>query len=162
MNQMVIGIAGLLCAIGIGAVLGAKWVGRQYDIHCEKIEKTADKFSDYYSVMLQWVKLHQDGKELKSYFEKNGYRRIAVYGMNDIAYAMIYELKGSGICVDYCIDRNADNLFLEMKSFRPDEELPDVDVCVVALPELIKEISKILRPKLRCPIVSVEDVVWEI
>lgn len=162
MNQIFIGFAGFFCAIGIGALLGAKWVGRQYDIHCERIEKTADKFSDYYSVMLQWVKLHQNGKELKTYFEKNGYRRIAIYGMNDIAYAMISELKGSGICVDYCIDRNADNLFLEMKSFRPDEELPDVDVCVVALPELIKEISKMLGLKLRCPVVSVEDVVWEI
>ena len=162
MDGIVIGLMGTVSGILVGTVVGAKWVGRQYDFHCEKIEKNADKFSDYYSVVLQWIKCHQAGKTLKTYFEKNNYKRIAIYGMNDIAYTMISELKGTGINVDYCIDRNADNLFLEMKCFRPDEELPVVDVCVIALPELTKEISAVLNSRLCCPAVSIEDVVWEI
>ncbi|SEF67932.1 hypothetical protein SAMN02910276_00825 [Butyrivibrio sp. Su6] len=160
MKKTVAGMFGIAVGFCFGVIFGSKWVGKQYDLHCEKIEKNGDKFSDYYQVCLQWVKVHQAGKKLDDYFNKKGYRHIAVYGMNDIAHAIISELKDSGVEVDYGIDRNADNLFLEMECYRPDADLPTTDVCVIALPELYKEIYESLNEKLTCPIVSIEDVVW--
>ena len=82
--------------------------------------------------------------------------------MNDIAHVMIAELKESDVTVSFCVDRNADNLFLEMPSYRPDQELPEVDACVVALPDIYKDISETLSKKMNCPILSIEDVVWDI
>ena len=160
MKKTVAGMFGIAVGFCFGVILGSKWIGKQYDLHCEKIEKNGDKFSDYYQVCLQWVKVHQAGKKLDEYFDKKGYRHIAVYGMNDIAHTLIAELKDSRVEVDYGIDRNADNLFLEMKCYRPDADLPATDVCIIALPELYKEIYESLSEKLTCPIVSIEDVVW--
>lgn len=160
MSELTKGFMGIIIGGVVGAILGAKWVGRQYDLHCEKIERTSDKFSDTCSVLTKWIKIHQSGKKLDSYFEKYGYKKISIYGMNEMAYALISELKDSDVSVDYCIDRNADNLFLEIKCLKPDEKLPEVDLCVIALPELFEEISKSLSNNLQSPMVSIEDVVW--
>ena len=56
--------------------------------------------------MNQWVSNHQKGKSLISYFEKNNYKKIAVYGMNYIGNTLIDELKNSQITVEYGIDKN--------------------------------------------------------
>lgn len=149
----------LICFI-IGFYIGVKWLGKQYDIHCEKIERNADKFADYYSLLMQWLKIKQEDKTIEEYFEKNHYKQVAIYGMNDFAYALIKELKSLNIEIVFCIDRNADNLFVEHDVFRPDEELPKADVCIVALPELYDDISKMLKKKMDCPIVSIESVIW--
>lgn len=150
-----------LSGFGVGGTLGAYLVGKNYDSHCEKLERDADKFSVYYTTTLQWVNLYQSGKTSVSYFEKRGYKTIAVYGINDLARLLIGDLKKSDVEVLYGIDRNADNLFLEMKCYRPDEKLPQVDVCIVALPDIYKDISSVLSQSLSCPIISIEDVVWE-
>lgn len=160
--MIVIIVSIIICLIGfiIGFYLGVKWLGKQYDIHCEKIEKNADKFADYYSMLLQWLKMKQDDKTIADYFVKNDYKHVAVYGMNDFAYALIKELKKLNIEIAFCIDRNADNLFVEHDVFRPDEDLPEADVCIVALPELYDDIRKMLEKKMNCSIVSIENVIW--
>lgn len=160
--MIVIIIGACICLIGflIGFYLGVKWLGKQYDIHCERIEKNADKFAAYYSMMMQWLKMKQEDIKIAEYFEKNDYKQIAIYGMNDFAYALIKELKQLNIEIAFCIDRNADNLFVEYDVFRPDEELPKADVCIVALPELYDDISKMLKKKMNCSIVSIENIIW--
>ncbi len=162
MDRLGTAFLGFIGGMITGGIGGAKLVGRQYDLHCEKVENNADKFSDYYNMTLQWIKVHQQKKSLHHYFENKGYKHIAIYGMNDIAYAILGELKDTETEVDFCIDRNADNLFIEVDCYRPDEEMPDVDACVVALPELYNSIAETIQPILKCPIVSIEDVIWEI
>ena len=161
MNKTMKKVFSFLSGLGIGGVFGAYWVGKNYDAHCAKLERDADKFSVYYTSTLQWVKLYQSGKTSVNYFKNKGYKTIAVYGINDLAKLLMNDIKESDVEILYGIDRNADNLFLEMKCYRPDEKLPQVDVCIVALPDLYKDISVTLSQGLSCPIVSIEDVVWE-
>ena len=155
-------ILGTIIGLVVGFCLGVRWISKQYDIHCEKIEKIADKFSDYYAIMHQWMRLIQKGHNLSNYCEKNQYKRVAIYGLNDIAYTIINELNDFDTKIAFCIDRNADNLFSEIDLYRPDEDMPDVDVCIVAIPELYREITEVLKGKMNCPIISIEDIIWEL
>lgn len=150
-----------LTGIGMGAFAGGKFIGGQYEKHCEIISKQADQFSEFYTLMQQWVKVYQSGCTLENYFKKNNYRRIAVYGMGEMGYMVLKELEGSGVEVAYCIDRNADNVFAQIDVRRPDGKLAPVDVVVVAVVQFYDEVKKALDGKLECPVVSLSDVVWE-
>ena len=102
-------ILSAFAGIGLGLFAGGKFIGRQYEKHCELIEKQADRFSETSALMQQWVKVYQSGHNLQDYFKKNNYRKIAVYGMSEIGYMILKELEETEIEVLYCIDKNADN-----------------------------------------------------
>lgn len=155
--------AGLTAVAGIGSGLfmGGKFIGQQYEKHCAVIEKQADCFSELYSLMQQWVKVYQSGHTLESYFVKNGYKKIAVYGMSEMGYMVLNELQGTSVEVAYCIDRNADNVFAEIDVRRPDAELPQVDAIIVAVVQFYEEVKESLEKNVSCPIISLSDVVWE-
>lgn len=147
--------------IGLGLFAGGKLIGWQYEKHCELIEKQADCFSETSALMRQWVKVYQSGHSLEHYFKKNNYRKIAVYGMNDMGYMILKELEESDIEVSYCIDRNADNLFAQIDVRKPDEVLPPVDAVIVAVVHCYDEVKENLSRKVDCPVISLSDVVWE-
>lgn len=161
MNKMVsLGLTAV-AGIGFGSLIGGKFIGRQYEKHCEVIEKQGDCFAEFYTLMQQWVKVYQSGHTLEYYFAKNNYNKIAVYGMSEMGYMILKELQGTSVEVAYCIDRNADNVFAEIDVRRPDGELPQVDAVVVAVVQFYEEVKENLEKKLSCPIVSLSDVVWE-
>nr|WP_321152052.1 hypothetical protein [uncultured Acetatifactor sp.] len=155
-------ILSAFAGIGIGLFAGGKFIGRQYEKHCELIEKQADRFSETSALMQQWVKVYQSGHNLQDYFKKNNYRKIAVYGMSEIGYMILKELEETEIEVLYCIDKNADNLFAKIDVRRPDEELQPVDAVIVAVIHFYDEVKDALQEKLDCPIISLSDVVWEV
>ena len=154
-------ILSAFAGIGLGLFAGGKFIGRQYEKHCELIEKQADRFSETSALMQQWVKVYQSGHKLQDYFKKNNYRKIAVYGMSEIGYMILKELEETEIEVLYCIDKNADNLFAKIDVRRPDEELQPVDAVIVAVIHFYDEVKDALQEKLDCPIISLSDVVWE-
>ena len=161
MNKMVgLGLTAVT-GIGFGSLICGKIIGRQCEKHCEVIEKQGDCFSEFYTLMQQWVKVYQGGHTLEHYFVKNNYKKIAVYGMSEMGYMVLKELQSTSVEVAYCIDRNADNVFAEIDVRRQDGELPKVDAVVVAVIQFYEEVKENLEKRLSCPIVSLSDVVWE-
>lgn len=160
-NVLYLGLAAFT-GVGLGALACGKFIGRQYEKHCEFITKQADRFSEFYTLMQQWVKVHQAGHKLEDYFKEKKYKKIAVYGMNEMGYMVLKELEGSEIEVSYCIDKNADNLFAKINVYKPDEDLQPVDAVIVAVVQFYDEVKKNLSEKLDCPVISLSDVVWEI
>lgn len=161
MGSVILWVLAVLAGIGLGLFAGGKFVGRQYEKHCEFIASQGDRFSEYYTLMQQWVKVYQSGHTLESYFKKNNYKKIAVYGMNEMGYMVLKELEASEVEVSYCIDKNADNLFAEIDVRRPDGDLTPVDAVIVAVVQFYDEVKEALSGKLDCPVISLSDVVWE-
>lgn len=128
----------------------------------EKKEKKVDKFKSYYNLLLQWLEIKQEGKNLVSYFEENNYKKIAIYGMGELGNRLYEELKGTEIEVKYAIDKNAENTYSELDVYTIDEQLEEVDAVVVSAIFAFDEIEKELSDKVDCPIISLEDVVYEI
>lgn len=106
-----------------------------------------------------WIEQKQKNKSLASFFEKKGFRRIAVYGLNGLGKRMIDELQKTGIKVEYVIDKNADKICTDIEVFSPDSELKEADAIVVAQVYYFDEIEDLLQSKVKCPIISLEDVI---
>lgn len=113
-------------------------------------------------MMNQWVKVKQQGKNLSEYFEKNGYKKIAVYGMSYAGETLIDELKDSNITVTYAIDKNADSIYFDIDIISIEDDLKPVDAIVVTAITFFDEIEESLCAKVDCPIISLEDILYEV
>lgn len=122
----------------------------------------SDKHLALFLLMNEWMKIKQEGKSIVKYFEQNNYKSVAVYGLSYIGERVLDELKDSGIEIKYAIDRNADSIYADIDLYSIEDELPDVDVVVVTAVYFYDEIYNNLVDKVSCPIVSLEDVLYEI
>lgn len=155
------GVVGIVSAIG-GALTSAAVVGKKFNDRAKANLELSDKHFKLFLMMNEWVKVKQEGKNLSSFFEREGYKEIAVYGMSYAGETLVEELEGSDIRVKYGIDRNADQMDASIEIVKPDEELKDVDVIVVTSITFFNEIEEMLVKKVNCPIISLEDVLYEV
>ncbi len=122
-----------------------------------------NKFRLYYDATNQWLMLKNAGRGLEDYFTNNGYRTIAIYGMGELGNRLYEELKGSDkVEVKYAVDKNSGYLYEgDLNVVLPENELEMVDVVVVTAIFDFDAIRETLDEKIQCPIVSLEDVVYE-
>lgn len=114
-----------------GAAVGAGIVNKVEMKQLRNIESYSDKHLKLFLLMNQWVKIKQKGKNLESYFKKNGYKRIAVYGMSYVDETLVEELKNSDIIIAYGIDQKAESIYPDVEVVFADDKLEEVDAVVV-------------------------------
>ena len=122
----------------------------------------SEKHLSLFLMMNQWVEIKQEGKNLRSYFEENGYYEIAIYGMSYAGETLINELQGSNVKIKYGIDQNAENIYADINLVSPDDELENVDAIIITPIKFFDEIEKKLSKKVNCPILSLEDILYEV
>ncbi len=155
------GVFSVLSALA-GAAAGAALIGKRMLYKKLEIQKMSDKHMDLFLMMNQWVKVKQQGKSIGVYLEEKGFNRIAIYGMSFVGETLLDELKMSHIVVAYCIDKNAKDIYTDMRVITSDEPFDEVDVIVVTAVTYFDEIKEILSDKVNCPVVSLEDILYEI
>lgn len=145
-----------------GAVVGAGMVGVKMDRQLSVVQDMSDKHLALFKMMNQWVRVKQEGKNLSEYLIDNGYKKIAIYGMSFAGETLLEELKNSDVKVEYGIDKNAKNMYKDVDIFTLEDNLKAVDAVVVTAITFFDEIEEVLDKKLNCPIISLEDVVYEV
>lgn len=145
-----------------GAALGAGAVGKFSSDKAKKIQSMSDKHLSLFLMMNQWVKVKQEGKKLADYFVSNGYHKIAVYGMSYAGETLLDELKDTDVTVVYAIDKNAGSIYADVDVFSMDDDLGEADAVVVTAITFFDEIEEKLSEKMDCPIISLEDILYEV
>lgn len=111
--------------------------------------------------------LHQNANILMKSAEaealiRKGYRKIAIYGFGYMGMKLYKNLTGTAVDVVYAIDQNADNIqrdrYIEIPLIQPSDELEQVDAIVISIPSAFNSIQSLLKKKISCPIISVEDI----
>lgn len=126
-----------------------------------KIKEYSDKHLMLFLMMNQWVKIKQEGVNLSEYFERKNYNCIAIYGMSYVGQTLVRELEKTEIKVAYGIDRNSDNIYSNIHVVSMKEPLEKVDAVVVTAVRFFDEIEKELHERIDCPIISIEDILFE-
>ncbi len=108
----------------------------------------------------KWLQIYHEGKTLEKYFVDNNWKTIAIYGMGHFGCCLYDELEDTSIKVKYAIDQNFECMkeILEIK--KPDDELEYVDVVIVTAIHDYDEIKEKLSQKVKCPIVSLEEIIY--
>lgn len=157
MNKGLVSVLSLLA----GGIVGAGAVGKIGGDKAGKIQEMSDKHLVLFRMMNQWVRVKQEGKNLSSYFEKQGYKKIAIYGMSYAGETLVNELKDSGIRVEYGIDQKK-GIYSYVDVLSADQPLPEVDAVVVTAITFFNEIEEILKEKVTCPVISLQDALYEV
>lgn len=139
---------------------GAGMVGKFLLKNVNKSQEMSDKHLALYMMTNDWLRLKQDGKSMTTYFDRKGYKSIAIYGMHYMGMSLLNELKNSQVKVKYGIDKNADHIFADCKVITPDEEFEDVDAIIVTPVFYFESIEEELSPKTSCPVISLEEVLY--
>lgn len=122
--------------------------------------KRLEMFTEFYRVLDQWMTLKEQHKDVDEILAKNGYHKIAVYGMGSMALHLIEALRGSDITLEYAIDKNPD-FYTDVCIKTPDEELDKVDVVIYTNKFEDKRVIEELKQKAGCPLVSLSDLVFD-
>lgn len=158
MKKSIVSVMTTLMGTAVGAgVVTYKKIKRQ-----ESDFKVIKKNEAILKMFNQWLILKQEGKTIDKYFIDNGFHRIAVYGMSYAGERLIDDLKGTEVEVAYGIDRNADRIFSEVEIVNIDDSFQPVDAVVVTAIYNFDEIEEKLCDQVDCPIISLEDVIYEI
>ena len=64
--------------------------------------------------------------------------------------------------VKYGIDKRAENIYADFDIVTPDSQLDKVDAIVVTSITFFDEIEEMLSVKIDCPIISLEDVLYQV
>lgn len=157
MNKKVMSVFGVIAgaAAGAGAVTYKKIKRQDSDF---KVIKKNDAILKMFN---QWLILKQEGKAIDKYFIDNGFHRIAVYGMSYAGERLLDDLKGTEVEVAYGIDQNADRIFSETEVVTLEDTLQPVDAIIVTAIYYFDEIEEKLSELVDCPIISLEDVIYE-
>lgn len=154
------GTAAVLSAF-VGGAVGAVNVYRREHRKLNMEEKTTRKDDAILKAYSHWLRRKQKGESFIDYFEKNGYKKIAVYGMHYLGDSLLSELEGSDIEVVCAIDKHAELRYTDIPLYKPEEEIPEVDAVVVTAFFFFDEIEEMMSDKVSCPIVSIEDIIYE-
>lgn len=123
-------------------------------------------FQLYFELLIQWKQLEQNGISVAQKIYRDGYRKIAVYGMKKIGWVVCNDLLSAGIDVAYAIDKDADALAYnaysdipDVKLCLPDDTLEEVDLIIVTAIQSYQEIRSSLMVKYPYKIVSLKEII---
>lgn len=162
MKKSILSILSMAAGAAAGVAVSAAAVGKEQNKTINKKQQLADKHLAMVKVYDEWLKVRQDGRSLVQYFEKRGYKNIAIYGMSYLGESLVRELQASDVKVQYGIDKNADNIYSSVEVMNLSDDLPEVDAIVVTAVFFFDEIAEELADKVNCPIISLEDMVYEV
>lgn len=148
-----------LTAFLLGVIVSLLTFGKYLINLCRKVDDDKYKLQEFYSFLIKWIQIRQEGKKINNYFHKNGYKTIAIYGMREIGELLFHELKNSEIKVLYAIDKAADNIYSELPIYKPNDNLEPVDVIVVTAIHYFSDIEAELSVLTDCPVISIEDII---
>lgn len=120
-----------------------------------------ERYRSYWRIFNSWLTLKEEGKRLDEYLKNKGYYQIAIYGIGMVGLHLVKELEGSSVSIKYGIDQRGNNIHQVFPVYRREDELPEADAVIVSVTYEYGEIYQYLKDRLKCPIISLEEVVDE-
>lgn len=156
------GIIRTAVVMGAGICTGAVISSRLKNHDLYLASQDIERLRSYYNVLNQWLSCKISGEKLETFFEKNKYDNIAIYGMGNIGILLRDELEHAAVHVAYGIDQNASMTYAGVEMYKPDEKLPKVDAVIVTVEYDLRHIREIIEDNFICPVIPLSQVINEI
>ena len=125
-----------------------------------KLRKQRDKFRRHFQLLNDWFMNYQSGIMAGQYLWDKGFHRVAIYGFGVLGERLYQELSGCHVRAVYGIDQR---IVFKDGNFQVEKQ-PDgtneIDAIVVTVITEFYDIAAELKKSVKCPIISLEDVVY--
>ena len=115
-------------------------------------------------VFLNYTNLLARDISLADILREKGYRRCGIYGYGNVGQCVYIDLINHGFEVTYVVDRAyqmLDRDSLECIWHSPEDAMEETDVLLVTPVFSFREVYEVMKDKVSCPIVSIDDFVQE-
>ena len=126
-----------------------------------KLFKEVKRNKYLFDVSIKFLNCVQENCSFKKYFKKNNIHSIAIYGIGVIGKALLYQLEKEKINISYIVDQVAGNIGSKYVTYKPEAELPEVDMMIVTSYGY-EEIEEKLLSKNVMNVFSIYDILGEI
>ncbi len=138
------------------------WINGNKIVECDERASQLSKMSEYFALMNEWMFKLEDNKSVAAYFINNNFKKIAIYGYGHLAKHLLFQLQGHDVKVEYIIEQNKTQNSVPYPVKTLNDGLEHVDAVVVTPFLEYVQIKKAVKEQLRCPIISIKEVVMEI
>lgn len=128
----------------------------------ESYNKNYRKYMYLFNITCQWMHIKNRKIEISDWINSVGWKRIAIYGMGGIGKVLLEELKNSDIDVAYGIDKQGDDIYIDIPVYRITDHLEAVDGIIVTAVTYFDEVKKEVQNHINTPIVSIKDILDEL
>ena len=97
---------------------------------------------------------------LNDYFKSHAYKTICIYGYGEGGKRIKYSLEKEGCKIEYAVDRVATSD--EIKIYRPNNKLPDVDAMVICVKRTKQDILNELTYSFSGEIIEMRQIMEEV
>jgi len=154
---------GALFSFIFGLVFGRILLKKQESLPLDYWRNLSGKNRKLFDVTNEFFHIKQQGYVLDNWFKKHSYKDIAIYGMANLGNRFADELLSGDVNIAYGIDKNTNiKDYKGIKIVSPNMKLENVDAVVVTVPTYFYEIRKDLQEKIDCPIISLEEILYQI
>ena len=102
---------------------------------------------EYWRIFDTWMGLKERGADWGGYFKSRNIKSIGIYGMGMFGNHLVKELEKTDIAIRYGIDRKGETIHGDLKIYRLEDTLPDVDAIVVTVTYVYDSIRRELENK---------------
>lgn len=130
----------------------------------QKKEKAFEALRLHDKLLEDWMYIRDHEINLSQFFRKYGYCNVAIYGMGKLGSHLLYELRKGGINVSFGIDKNAKDCKskMDIEIYSPEQKMPKTDAVVITILNHYADISEMLIPSMKCPMITMEEIIQEL
>lgn len=160
--KVIVGIIAMIVGIVVGVYFCISQIVKPTVMELRKSRELSNKHLKLYMLMNDWVYLKQKGINLEKFFVDNGYRRIAIYGINYVGKALLNELSDTNVKVVVGIDKANGEITDSLKIVKPEEFSEDVEAVIVTPITYFDDIADMMEKKTEAHIISIEDIIYDL
>lgn len=118
-----------------------------------------EKYERQVFLLKRWIMQNGENNILQIYLNKNGFKKVALYGMEHLGQCAAYKLADLSGELELLYGIDGDKVSSEIEIYRPEDNMPEVDVVIVTLIYEYENLKIELEKKFLCPVVSLEEII---
>ncbi len=146
--------------VSLGDVYNMKMI-ENANIATYRLQKQRDNFKEKLNILNYWFMKYQQGHTVEKYLVNRGFDRIAIYGFGELGQRLYQELLNSEVKVVYGIDRKVVSKDADFKIAASPDISQEISAVIVTVINDYSGIASELKKVLECPILPLEDVIYE-
>lgn len=128
-----------------------------------ELKKQLDDNRIILKALYRWIGNLHDGKSMSKYLEKRGYHEIVIYGMGYLGDKLYEELLESSVKVKCVVDKRALDIGINegVSILLPTDDIPKADAMIITTITAYLQIFNMMSQKVDYPILSLEELIYE-
>ncbi len=118
-----------------------------------------EKYERQFLLLKRWVMQSEGSDQLQIYLEENGFKKVAVYGMEHLGMCVAHKLTGASCKLEALYGIDVDRVSSEIEIYRPEDTMPETDVVIVTAIFAYETLKNELKKKFSCQVVSLEEII---